>query len=90
MHRTIAPIIMFGMSGYRHSEKDERRILRCAACDAMVFAENAGSGHTDANTVCALCGVAIADLPFVDCDYFDVIMRVGRHMGRGTRLRRAR
>ena len=81
---------MFGMSTYRHSEEDERRIVRCAACDAMVFAENAGSGHTDANTVCALCGVAIADLPFVDCDYFDVIMRVGRPTGRGTRLRRAR
>ena len=80
---------MLGMSSYRHSEEDERRIVRCAACDARVFAEIACAGRADANTVCALCGVAIADLPLVDSNYFDVIMRVGRPMGRGARFRRA-
>jgi hypothetical protein len=60
-----------GMSTYRHSEEDERRIVRCGACDAMVFAENAGLGRADANPVCALCGMTLVDLPFDDCDYFD-------------------
>ena len=77
---------MFDMSSYRHSEE----IVRCAACDARVFAEIACAGRADANTVCALCGVPIADLPLVDSNYFDVIMRVGRPMGRGARFRRAR
>ena len=43
----------------------------------MVFAELACVGSTDSNTVCALCGMTVADLPFVS-DYFDVIMKVGR------------
>ena len=52
---------------------------------------HAGSGHTDAIHCVRRCAaLRSADLPFVDCDYFDVIMRVGRPMGRGTRLRRAR
>ena len=71
-----------------HYEEDERRILRCATCSAMVFTDLASTGGIDANIVCALCGMTIADLPFVDSDYFDVIMRVGRPMGRGARFRR--
>ena len=78
------------MASYWRSEEDERRILRCATCDATVFAEIACAGHTDANTVCALCGMSTADPPFVDSGYFDVIMRVGRPLGPGARFRRAR
>jgi hypothetical protein len=75
--------------GYR-GEEDEERIARCSRCDAMVFAELAGSGRIDANTVCELCGLTIPDLPVVDSDYFNVVMRVGRPPGRVTRFRRAR
>ena len=55
----------------------------------MVFAELACIGSTNSNTVCALCGMTVADLPFIS-DYFDVIMRVSRPMGGGPRFRRAR
>ena len=56
----------------------------------MVFAEHAGSCHNNANTMCALCGIAMPDLPVVDSDYFNVVMRVGRPLGRVARLRRVR
>jgi hypothetical protein len=79
---------MFAMSSYRHSKEDERRIVRCAACDAMVFAEIAGFGRVDANTVCTMCGMTMPDLPVVDGDYFNVVMRVGRPHGRVARFRR--
>ena len=75
--------------GYQ-GEEDEQRIARCSRCDAMVFAELAGSGRIDANTVCELCGLTIPDLPVVDSDYFNVVMRVGRPPGRVTRFRRAK
>jgi hypothetical protein len=71
-------------------EEDERRILRCATCDATVVAEIACAGRADANTVCVLCGMTMADLPFEGRDYFDVLMRVGRPMGRATRFSRTR
>ena len=89
LHCTITPVIMFGMPTYRRSEKDERRILRCTACDGTVFAEIAGFGRADANTACALCRMTLVDSPFSGGDYFDVIMRVGRPIWRGVRLRRA-
>ena len=69
-----------------HRDKDERRILRCAACDGTVLAEIAGFGRADANTACASCGMTLLDSPFSGGDYFDVIMRVGRPR---ARLRRA-
>ena len=75
------------MASYRCSEEDERRILRCAACDGTVFAEIPGFVRADANTACASCGI---DSPFSGGDYFDVIMRIGRPMRRGARLRRTR
>ncbi len=75
--------------GYLGKE-NEQRIARCARCDAMVFAEPAGSGRIDANTVCELCSLTIPDLPVVDSDYFNVVMRVGRPLGRVARFRRAR
>jgi hypothetical protein len=75
---------------YGRSEEDERSLSRCATCDAIVFAEIACAGRADANTVCALCGMTLADLPFEGGDYFDVIMRVGRPFGRAARFRRAR
>ena len=80
---------MFGMATHRYSKEDERRILRCAACDGTVFAEIAGFGRADANTACASCGMTLVDSPFGGGDYFDVIMRVGRPIWRGARLRRA-
>ena len=89
LHCTIAPVIMFGMATHRRSEEDERRILRCAACDGTLFAEIAGFGRADANTACASCGTTLLDSPFSGGDYFDVIMRVGRPIWRGARLRRA-
>lgn len=77
------------MASYWRNEEDERRILRCATCDATVFAEIACAGRVDANTVCALCGMTMDDLPFEGGNYFDVIMRVGRPMGRVARFHRA-
>ena len=84
LHCTITPVIMFGMATHRHRKEDERRILRCAACDGTVFAEI--TGRADANTACASCGMTMVDSPFSGGDYFDVIMRVGRPR---ARLRRA-
>ena len=77
------------MGTYRRSEEGERRLVRCAVCDATVIAEIAGVGRADANTVCASCGMTQVASPFEGCDYFDVIMRVGRPIWRGARLRRA-
>ena len=76
--------------GYRGDGEDDRRFARCARCDAIVFAEPTGSGHSHANIVCDLCGIAMPDLPLVDNDYFNVVMRVGRPVGRAGRFRRAR
>ena len=69
------------MATYWRNKKDERSLSRCVTCDAMVFAEIACDGRAHADTVCALCGMTIADLPFEGGDYFDVIMRVGRSPG---------
>jgi len=80
---------MLGMAIHRRSEEDERRIVRCAACDGTVLAEIAGFARIDANTACASCGMTVADSPFSGGDYYDVIMRVGRLSWRGARLRRA-
>ena len=76
--------------GYRGNGEDDRRFALCARCDAIAWEGPAGSCHTDANTVCALCGMNRADLPFVDSDYFNVAMRVGRPPGRVARFCRAR
>ena len=76
--------------GYRGDEEDERRFARCARCDAIVVAAPKGSCHTNASTMCALCDIAMPSLPFVDSDYFNVVMRVGRPLGRVGRFRRAR
>jgi hypothetical protein len=75
---------------FRGDGEDERRVARCARCAAIVFAEPAGSCHTDANTICELCGITMLDLPFVDGDYFNVIMKAGRPLGHVARLRRVR
>ena len=76
--------------GYRGNGDDDRRIGRCARCDAIVFSEPAGSCHINANIACELCGMTMPDLPFVDSDYFNVVMRVGRPLSRVARFRRAR
>jgi len=89
LHRTLIPISMSGMANYRRREEDERRIVRCAACDGTVLAEIAGFGRIDANTACASCGMTLVGSPFSGGDYYDVIMRVGRAVWPGARLRRA-
>jgi hypothetical protein len=80
------PISMVGMATYRRSEETERRIVRCAACEGTVLAETAGLGRVDANTACASCGMMT---PLSGSDYYDLIMRVGRPVWHGARLRRA-
>jgi hypothetical protein len=89
-HHYFAHCELRGVRVASYYEEDARRILRCATCDATVFAEVACVGPADANSVCVLCGMTIADLPFEGGDYFDVLMRVGRTMGRATRFRRTR
>jgi hypothetical protein len=76
--------------GYRGDGEDDRRFARCAGCRAIIFAEPAGSCRTNANIACELCGLMTPDLPVVDGDYFNVVMRVGRPLGRVARFRRAR
>jgi hypothetical protein len=78
------------MVTYVPNEDVGRRYDRCATCDGTVIAEVTCLGRADANTVCASCRMTLLDAPFEGIDYFDVIMRVGRPMGRGARLRRAR
>jgi len=79
---------MLIMAIHQRSEEDERRIVRCAACDGAVLAEIAGFGRIDANTACAACGMTLVNSPFSGSDYYDVIMRVGRPGWRGAGLRR--
>lgn len=75
---------------YRRNEENERDFSLCATCDAVVFPEVGTTDCADADTVCALCGMKIAELPSGGGDYFDVIMRVG-HPGRpGVRPRHPR
>ena len=76
--------------GYRGNGEDDGRFARCVRCDAIVFAEPTGSCRTNASIMCELCGMTMPDLPFVDSDYFNVVMRVGRPVGRSGRFRRAR
>jgi hypothetical protein len=76
--------------GYRGNGEDDRQVARCAKCDAIVFAEPAGSSHTNANIACALCGMSMPDPPFVDSDYFNLVMKVGRPLGRVARFDRAK
>ena len=80
---------MLRMVTYRRSEEDERRIVRCAACEGTVLAEIADLGRIDANTACASCGMTLADSPFSGGDYYAVVMRIGHSVWRGARHRRA-
>jgi hypothetical protein len=91
----IAPHHRFGhhvrMATYWRNEVDRRSLDRCAICDATAIgiADVACASRVDANTACASCGKTQVDSPFEGGDYFDVIMRIGRPMWRGARLRRA-
>ena len=78
------------MATDRRNEDDSRSLTRCATCNAIVIAQIDCREPADANTVCALCGMTLVDPPFEGSNYFDVIMRVGRPMGRMTRFRRAK
>jgi hypothetical protein len=68
------------------NDDDGQKIGRCEACNATVITEAACRGGADANTVCTLCGMTLADSPF-EGDYFDVIMRAGRVARRAPRVR---
>ena len=72
------------MVTYPRNEYDGGRLERCGVCNAMV------AGWAEGNGVCASCGMTLVDPPFEGSDYFDVIMRVARPMGRMTRFRRAK
>ena len=76
------------MATDRHNEDDSRSLARCAACNATVITQIDCRESANANTVCTTCGMTLVDPPFVDSDYFNVVMRVGRPKGRATRLRR--
>jgi hypothetical protein len=76
------------MASYWRNETNEGNLSRCTAYDATVFVEVACAGRASPKTVCALCGMTMADLPSEGGDYFDFIMRVGRPTGRATRFRR--
>jgi len=43
----------------------------------------------DANPMRTSCGMTLVESPFQARDYFDVIMSIGRPLGRAARLRRA-
>jgi hypothetical protein len=64
------------MSIYRLNDDDTRNLARCAIC--AVMAEADCRGGADANTVCAACGLPVADWPSERSSYFEVIMRLGR------------
>ena len=74
----------------RRNEENGRSLSLCATCDAVVFTEVGKTDCADAEIVCALCGMKIAELPSEADDYFDVVMRVGHPVRRGARPRRAR
>ena len=78
------------MVTYPQNQDRGGRLEKCAVCAAIVLAENGSAGRADASTVCRTCGMSVVEPPFEDRDYFDVIMRIGRPMRRGARLRRTR
>lgn len=73
------------MENFQDGQEGERRILQCASCDATVVAEATGAQRREADTVCALCGMAMKDFAFEGADYFDVVMRAGRKPRLGRR-----
>ena len=77
------------MATYRPKEERDRSLARCGVCDTTVIEEVACAGRADANTACGSCGMKLVNPPFSGGGYFDVIMSVGRPIGRGARLRRA-
>jgi len=71
-----------GMANDGRNEEYSGDLARCATCNATVIAQIDCREPADANTVCATCGMTLVDPPFEGSDYFDVIMRVGRPLGR--------
>lgn len=67
---------------------DVPSLARCTACNATVIAEAGGGARADANTVCTTCGMTLVEPPHEGGDYFDVVMRVNRPLGRAARPRR--
>ena len=67
------------MATDRRNEDDSRNLARCADCNAIVIAQIDGREPTDANTVCATCGMTLVDPPFEGGDYFDLIMNMRVH-----------
>lgn len=57
------------------NNNDTRNLARCATCAGMVEAD-CRSG-TDANTVCATCGIPVGFSPSKRDSYFEVIYEIG-------------
>ena len=76
------------MATYRLKEDASGNLARCAACNATVITQIDCHESANANAVCAMCGMTLVDPPFEGGDYFEVIMRVGRPLGRAVRRRR--
>jgi DNA-directed RNA polymerase subunit RPC12/RpoP len=92
LQRTIISVIVTGevcaLSTNGRKDDERRAFARCSTCSAIVIADVAGP-RADANVACASCGLTLADQPLPGGDYFDLIMRVGRPVGRGARPRRS-
>ena len=56
------------MGTYQRNEYDGGRLERRAICDAMA------AGWAEGNTVCALCGMTLVELPVEDSDYVNMII----------------
>ena len=78
----------FRMAAYGRIGLSGRKLSWCEDRGAVVIAEPA-AGMAGANKMCGSRGVTTDDPPVLGSDYFNVIMRVGRPMGRVARFRRA-
>ena len=63
------------MAIYRLND-DTQDLARCATCTVMAEAD--WHSGTDANAVCAKCGMTMVYSPSERGSYFEVVMRLGR------------
>jgi hypothetical protein len=64
------------MATYRVIDDTQYDLAHCATC--AVIAEADCRAASDANTVCAMCGLPAIDFSGERSSYFEVIMRLGR------------
>ena len=78
---------------YRGNGQDDDGLRGALGAMRSPLAEPTGICHTNVNIVCELCDMTMPDPAFrqrLATDYFNVVMRVGRPLGRVARFRRAR